>query len=99
VSFHPTARTLGGPGVATVNSGDSVDVLKLSVGVEEDRFLCATAHNFGPGNASLRISGGSTAFKAIKATQTRSVCGEGVVVSLSCVEGPCEMIWRVDVGD
>ena len=103
VALHPTARTLGGPGVARVTSGDPVDVLNFSVEGEESRFLCATAHNFGPGNASLQIGntsgGGSSANKSIKPKQTQSLCSQGTVVTLACEEGKCEIIWRVDNGD
>jgi hypothetical protein len=103
VALQSTARTLGGPGVARPTSGDSVDVLSFSVEGEESRLLCATAHNFGPGNASLRIGntsgGGSSANKPINPKQTQSLCAQGTVVSLACEEGRCEVIWRVDNGD
>ena len=90
-------QTIGGPGLVKVYPNEAVSVFELPRG--QARPLCVTGHNKGRGKASISIGGdteGGPASTAVDAQQTRTICGEGTLVTVACEVDRCRVMWRVD---
>lgn len=95
-SMSAGGLTIGGPGIATINTNSALTVMELSGGTL--RSVCATVYNNGPGIASIRIvrSGNDRVDKLVKNGQSRALCGEGQAVVVACEVQDCDILWRVD---